>query len=589
MKNEGGQLTPLEAREDVRRVAEAMHEPRWWESMVTDQKDADFVYGLAREAGYEDVKPGWEKQIQGFIEKVNGGLYLRRLETGDIPWSVEQIGRDLWQNFFDANGYTLDNVNCVLSPADKPGMTNVRISADAEFDPRRLLHFGATSKIGDEKAVGQFGVGSKDAAFALLRNHKVDEVTFGTGPWALDFYLDKVPEEEYETAARGLFAKALSFDKKSSGSFVEFTAPAEIAQKIAAARDFFYRSDHPDLQNPDFETPDFLIKFHPKKRGKCYINGQQIPYAAKNDWGPSLPDLTICTKKTIKGLSLSQDRDIVTENELKRMLRVVGENLKPQEAEELLYLFETLWDNKLSYGHEEPAETLLHSAVDKLSKINYRLPDHYDTSKMVAATSTGFDSKNDDLEKFLRERAGIRVVKPFFTTIGVTPSTERIALLQKKIEAKPSPEEAKRMATLQNFMREMLQGTADGTEDLMRFIDNMSTKDLGFMELPPAETPLLAKPIKMYQDAATRGGFHAKENEFLHQEIIRGDFSEALGAYAHEICHLRGDDHSILFGQTLTDVTIRLNRFRDQHPEVYERYRKEWDSVKIKPSVEKTR
>ena len=46
-----------------------------------------------------------------FEKQVEKGYYLNLLETYAVNWDLEKVSRDSVQNFFDANGQTLDGVD----------------------------------------------------------------------------------------------------------------------------------------------------------------------------------------------------------------------------------------------------------------------------------------------------------------------------------------------------------------------------------------------------------------------------------------------------------------------------------------------
>lgn len=243
-------LTPEEAYEEIERVGKALGEPRWWESLVKNQADADAVFQLAKQYGYREVKKGELEKIKQFVEKLGEGIYIGPLESYDVHWSGEKIARDIWQNFFDGNDQTLDGIMPRITPAKYPYHT-VHIEGAQEYDFRKLLHFGGTSKEGNTKAAGGFGEGAKIAAFLLLRDHKVDTVRFGSGDWVLEYYLASVPEEQYDKPVRGLHVR-LKKTAHRAGNFVEFDGLPHITASIQDARDLFYHKDNPDFKFPTF-------------------------------------------------------------------------------------------------------------------------------------------------------------------------------------------------------------------------------------------------------------------------------------------------------------------------------------------------
>lgn len=565
-------LTEAEAWKDIRRVGEVWDDPDWWQK----ESNIDLVFALAREAGYEDVKPGHEQNANAFFDRLQRGLYLRRLETAPIPWSKEQVARDLWQNFFDANNYTLDGAVVTKESTDDPLKLRIKIESQAEFDPRRLLHYGATTKTGDERAVGRFGVGAKDAAFVLLRDYGVDKVTFGTGQWALDFYLDWIPEGEYERPVRGLYVKALPQPRERKGSFVELEVGQEMGLTIEHAKDFFYHSKNPELQEPSLENDRVWLKVHWGKPGKVFLNGQFVPYSKKGEWWePNLDDLTIYTKveaKTATGttLQLSQDRDVITRGDLTDVIiPFVVESLDQGQRKQLLGLLKSAWQRKNEWGHRGAVD-LLREDILLLAGGGYKLSEQFDISNLVAATGdTQIESLLEDL--------GFKVCHWFFTEVGVKSARKFYKDLVAVQELEPSPEEQKRIEILRQFTQRMLEATESDYERLVRALG----VTLDYSEKGVLAKPLDAKPIKLFTGKNRLEGKHLGDFEWVNRAIIQGDFNLAKEVYLHELCHQYGEDGAPTFSYALSDILKRNDDYRDQFPEEYEKFRQEWEAINI--------
>lgn len=112
-----------------------------------------------------------------FERQVERGHYLNLLETYGVSWNLEKVSRDSVQNFFDANGQTLNGVDIKTSVEEKMDVASnvktktgrVLIQAPQDYDWRELIHFGGTTKQDSETTVGGFGEGLKVAAFVLLK------------------------------------------------------------------------------------------------------------------------------------------------------------------------------------------------------------------------------------------------------------------------------------------------------------------------------------------------------------------------------------------------------------------------------------
>ncbi|MDZ4205999.1 MAG: hypothetical protein U1C12_02185, partial [Patescibacteria group bacterium] len=222
---------------------------------------------------------------QRFKQDLEEGRYLGVLETyvSDEKWSIERVARDTWQNFFDAAGGSLDGVE--METAEEGGRIMVTITHDAEYDFRRLLHFGGGSKMENDTTAGKHGEGTRIYALHMLRDYGFQQVLFKSGDWSLEFYLDTVPAHEVPAEmgdARGLFVKLTELDEPYEGNAVELvTANKENIEPMREARDFFYHSENVDFMNPDIDNKKGGFKIHPGENGNLYINGQRINYNSR--------------------------------------------------------------------------------------------------------------------------------------------------------------------------------------------------------------------------------------------------------------------------------------------------------------------
>src|SRR3989344_219762 len=146
-----------------------------------------------------DVVEAPPQNGNGYEKRLLDGEYLGILESYAVSWDMEKAGRDVWQNFFDAAGGTVDGVRYQVAEEgeDENKRYVVTVEGDAEYDYRKLLHIGGTSKE-DNSTAGGFGEGSKILSLVLLRDQGFTDVKFGSSDWQGDFPLPGGPAGVYD-------------------------------------------------------------------------------------------------------------------------------------------------------------------------------------------------------------------------------------------------------------------------------------------------------------------------------------------------------------------------------------------------------
>lgn len=206
------------------------------------------------------------------------GEYTRILTTYDVKWDQEKTARDVWQNFFDANGHTLDGVtSSVIQNPD--GSARFSINGTAEYDYQHLLHMGGSTKTGDVQSAGGFGEGAKVASLVLLRDFGASEVVYESKDWRVTFYLDKVRDYRNEdNPAQGLYYEVEKVPFQVGSRFNVILPDQETAKLFTDSKDLFYHKDNPDFQDPDYEGEVGGFKIHVGRKGNIYEAGQRRQY-----------------------------------------------------------------------------------------------------------------------------------------------------------------------------------------------------------------------------------------------------------------------------------------------------------------------
>jgi hypothetical protein len=543
-------LTAEEAFEDIGRVGKALQEPQWWQTLVKNEADAEAVFELARECGYKDVKPGEVERIKAFLKRLSEGMYIGPLETYEVKWSTEKIARDIWQNFFDANNYTLDGILPEIETyeiPDKPhsqkNMYRIRIQGQQEYDFRKLLHFGGTSKEQDVRAAGGFGEGAKIAAFLMLRDYGAERVKFGSGDWVLEYYLENVPEEQYDKPIRGLHVQVTKREHQP-GNFVEFeTNIPDIASNIQHARDLFYHSENSDFKNSTLNNSVGGFRYEGKNgRGNFYEAGQRRHVVSKDKW-KTVEGLTIWTWNKI---SAPRDRDRGAYNEdelLDQVLRPLVMSMKKEEVEKALHdladLWDTPWDSEGHYIAPEKmgsAIDLLEILVDRAARYNLQ----FSFGNKVIAAENKYRLSPEEQLLFNR---GYRILRPVFVKLGVSKAEKVISDWEKHLRVEKTPEERQMIELLRTLLKEA--GFEEGgLPDIWLF----SQKD----------------------EKSLVHGRWTPDHVWMAREALES-FADALTTYIHELTHESYPGHDANFAYQFGNDMRYVFDFIGRQPDVYAR------------------
>ncbi|MDP3989095.1 MAG: hypothetical protein Q8P93_02580 [bacterium] len=475
---------------------------------------------------------------QRFKQDLEEGRYLGVLETyvSDEKWSIERVARDTWQNFFDAAGGSLDGVE--METAEEGGRIMVTITHDAEYDFRRLLHFGGGSKMENDTTAGKHGEGTRIYALHMLRDYGFQQVLFKSGDWSLEFYLDTVPAHEVPAEmgdARGLFVKLTELDEPYEGNAVELvTANKENIEPMREARDFFYHSENVDFMNPDIDNKKGGFKIHPGENGNLYINGQRINYNSRDEW-QTMPGMSVWTWSTPRAnerrLQLGRERSMVYSREFIEIIApFLTDELSREDSEILLEVFEPLYPVDAKISEEE--ECIFDAVVEHLAKegVTRMFPDNYlagDIEDAELLKNLGYVICQESLEK-----------------VGMKLASNEIELLGKLHSVEMGEQEKERAELVESFMA-------------------------GFIAEANLDSRILARPMQSFMgDHPALHGKYEDGAVFIHQSVLRSNnLAKLLATYKHEICHAVGPDNSEIFSYALTDMDEAWTRFMLENPD----------------------
>lgn len=517
-----------------------------------EQDSAKSVYKLLR---HNIESTSFERQVEK-------GHYLNLLETYGVKWNLEKVGRDVLQNFFDANGQTLDGVDIQTSIVEKMDAIDkqkiktgrVLIQAPQEYDWRELIHFGGTTKQDSETSVGGFGEGLKVAAFVLTRDFGAKQIMAASHDWELDYYFDNVKSEAYRKPVKGLYAKKHKRDELP-GNYLEIVFEGDDVEKkvkiFQDAKTLFYSRENPDFHGASFNnkatggfkvlSPDLKKPGWGKnQKGHLYLAGQRTHYDSRDKW-ETVEDLNIWTWKKVQ--PKDRDRGMLTRSELKAdVLPLIVDSMSLDDLKKSTYDFRPLWNQ---FSPPSPGDDLLEKIIDKLAQtktilefekeyVAYDLP--WDVSWIAEALVS----------------QGFKLCRSYMKKVGMRGAIEQFKEWQSHNRVEASPAEIKKIELLQKAAR------AFG--------------------LPEDEL----KEVWIFSAAGEKSVVHGQYNPMFYwmaREALSQPFSDALHTYVHEAAHKEGPHGNAKFDYALQDRIQKIHRFILEHKDEWNKIDEEWKSI----------
>lgn len=517
-----------------------------------------------------------------FEDELRRGRYLSVLESylRDKPWTEERVARDVWQNFYDAEGFTTDGVAFERATTDD-GRHEVAIRGRAEYPYARLLSFGGGLKEDVDRAAGGKHEGSRIAALHLLRDYGCNAVVYRSGDWELTFTLASPPEGSVDPVAaagqRGLYAKLRTLPERVAGNEVRIiTAKGEIADALISARDLFYRTDHPDFQHPDVDTADAGFRLLGEgKAGNFYLNGQRVHFDQRDRWG-TLPQFTMWSKRTPRvgdrTLVLGRDRDLVTSGDLQEtFLPFLVASMDQFDRTAVLAFLEPFYDTHDTGYDRRIGQALVRELICALRRdcVTLEFPSKYLADDLPLEQSRMFR----ELRYTLCPRE--------FADIGMVRASDVLADTRELHAVEPSPEERQRMDFLMDTIREFASATGGQATDTQSIAQRLGVEARA-LPRRPAFAAIESKDIALFAgDHPYLAGRYDEDVVWMSRALLHTPHPDrAVATYLHELCHRHGPDESAEFSYALTEVLERWIAYLREHPDVLPTLDRAWESVR---------
>ena len=498
-------------------------------------------------------------------------------------WDRDRLARDLLQNFYDGNGYTLEGVSIdVVKKGDKYAVT---ISGKGMFDYQRVLDFGAHSTADnastteakrrganpdDSRRAGKYGEGSKVLTGNLICNYGSDYVRYRCGDWVLDLILSE-PNEIGEVVINKRVTKA---PQRLEGTTYEFeTNDIELIKSLAKAKDYFYSPTNKDFANFDFENEFFGIKLLPEgEKGNLYIV-QRYEVDGQQGFDNTLDGISIVFKRQpydeeltkandgkeydIKKLGTGRNRVGLTKETMKELIERYATTFTDEQ------LIQVIGSMKKEFllDSESPNKHILEGFIEVANKRNLKIDfGHHDYLAVAELTpSSSVESAR---------RKGKILVVDAMKGVGIPTIEDYIQANTNETvpELNLTPVEEKKLMILEEAVK-----TFSSYLDLENYeiiTDAEASKPKYVVE------EFASNNEKGSSTTVARAIINGTsfEGHWIQREYLNnGDFFDLLATWLHENSHKIGGDGSDVFNQRLIKLQQLVVDISNTHPDFCEK------------------
>lgn len=480
-----------------------------------------------------------------------------------VKWTVYGVMRDYIQNFYDAVGPEFFGEKFVYNYENE----TLTMSADKGFCKDWLMYMGASSKRNNEKSyAGKYGEGFKIASLVAHRDFGF-QVTMESRDWKLVVVQDeeRIGEEKFSVLAYDIEER-----EWMGGARLTLRGVSEENYQIflGEIEKFCYKGNS-RFGRCVVESEGYAIyQSNEGQVGCLYINYQererfQLPVIICNHQYEVTKD--------------DRDRVQISRADVRRSMIEVVRKLSPQQAVEVLVLFERCWDGRLKTDVHFDASEVIRELIycicrDKKAKEIFcaRFMDKIlgmwwqDGIRLKKRIAWNWYKHSQFCSKY-------RVVMCEFSLLGI----EGILDLCKRnsgfqVYAKPNEIEKSYIKVLEEMARDVF-GDLICYEQLpeCEVIINENVPIDGLARLYPEKLRGMAGNGMMVK--------YSNRKVFLRKRLFEENkFGEAMSVYMHELLHQFGGDNSPYFCQALTRLNLRIA----EEAEKLEEVEMEWKAVR---------
>ena len=488
------------------------------------------------------------------------------LSTYGVNWSRQGIIRDIWQNFYDGHGQTIDGVRVKIQRTSHSSPYRVTIEGGAEYAHHLLVDIGGTSKANSQETAGHFGEGTKIVALLLLRDGHASRVVYSSANWSMEFSL-----KTHQGSDAKMLCTTLHGTPRRAGNQIELevTDPTFVYLLLKGANNFAH-SGNPDMQNPTFSGPVGGFKYLPDRNGKVYVGGQSFSTEEKEDDSSdsnTYPNLVVWLNSKTKDFSLDRDRGALNQRQIRsRVLGPVLASMTNTDLERVIRKFEHLWPTSLTDSPSHPMESLLSSrkgqyalqtSLDFMDALIYEAISRELKISFPEHCLSITDLVSEDLsiqERDFLSRRGFRLYSKTMSLLGMPRYDERFLRANVGTIVAPRGSDVIKMGVLREATRLIAN----------KWIETRSL--VGYLTDEPRSWMDTSRPIRLF-DPPKGTIFDKRDTVYIggdiywnHRAFGSNTFEEGLETYTRMLLLHRGSEKSEVSSYAITDfIEVTLN------------------------------
>ena len=468
-----------------------------------------------------------------------------------VQWTIEEIVRDLWQNFYDGNRDWLDRIEVKID-----GMIT-EVFGPAPMDLDAAFYLGSSKSLEDGD-IGYFGEGLKVASLCLLRDFNAGLV-LASGAMAVRILIAG------EANSQGLRPLTYCYFRLPPDSFVDGTKlivencskPMREAFKNASLN--FWSPEHPRLGKVIAGQVDSLCVCETSDGEPGAVFYRKLKRADLD-----VP-LFIAVDKPFSALERlvqrDRDRNAFGPELLDTFFKLVCKSRIFQYGDASQRILLVLKD------HWESGHPLLRALLTtRWSGLTNNFNDQYFASRGTRLLPLSFEEEIAvrDIES-MWEQSGRRKLPAYFNNAGVPNALDEFNKTQREIR-----DEAERE------LRAKRRGPTQAEQACIALLEeSIFDLDASFATVVLRGARYLIADTHQILGAWQRTREYKSREIYFSAKLFSGPFNTGFATYLHECSHLFGHDGSRGFTDALTQLIESLA----DRPYQLAKYKLRWDEL----------
>jgi hypothetical protein len=479
--------------------------------------------------------------------QVNRVVETDLLVSYGVRWSLTRVLRDLYQNFLDGQGHTLEGIRIEVQLTPDGGCKLI-VNGDGEYELTKAVYLGESESRSDEDAAGKHGEGLKIIALQLLRDKPdvIEQVGYSSRNWKVDFSLGA-----FEASGNRGLKRCITFVDDRRGNLMEIKfsrIDLDLIHEILSGIQLAYYPQHPDFDGKVYQTDKGGIKvLKPEDKGRLYLARQRYSTQQRSStkdgarepelWSGGFYGFVIWFNRDPRKVEYARERGPITLDShgggVAYMWNQILNDLTIDQRMSLLRDFEPFWSNcwdsrftreedyKVVHKPEyQPLYFMMSLLIEDLSSQNKTLqfPPHYVAARMPEdkLQELGYSCCFPALER-LGMKSAYNVKKKLSTLYPIAPNQFQI----------------KKLGLIKMGLEAFFRRSPEVFKDALSRLNQIDQWAVGRQELHDYD--VRANLVPFNEEAGRRGKLM-----LIKEDVLRESFDSALLSLVREL----GADYS---------------------------------------------